>query len=181
MYLQGDEGAGKSAFSRAFIRAALQNPDLDVPLPSQSLHPNEYEDQRGLPILHFDLNDLQQPGEEERQGLIDTFPQVVSLIEWAEQLRQWGAAPEQRLAIYFRRLPAQAFGGGQQDGSYMDAHARLVTVVPHTGSWELRAGYLHANLARSGASAGLVVLSDEMAASWTAGLPESLLPNLVRA
>ena len=30
-------------------------------------------------------------------------------------------------------------------------------------------------------AAGLVVLSDEMAASWTAGLPESLLPNLVRA
>ena len=56
--------------------------------------------------MHFDLNDLQQPSDEERQGLIDTFPQVVSLIEWAEQLRQWGAAPEQRLAIYFRRLPA---------------------------------------------------------------------------
>jgi hypothetical protein len=34
------------------------------------------------------------------------FPEVVSLIEWAEQLRVWGAAPEQRLALYFRRLPS---------------------------------------------------------------------------
>lgn len=45
-----------------------------------------------------------------------TFPSCVSVIEWAEQLREWGAAPEQRLAIYFRRLPAVSFRRGGQGG-----------------------------------------------------------------
>jgi hypothetical protein len=31
---------------------------------------------------------------------------------------------------------------------------RLVTVVPHTGSWELRAGLLHANVSQTGAPEG---------------------------
>jgi hypothetical protein len=32
---------------------------------------------------------------------------------------------------------------------------RVVTIVPHTGSWELRAGLLHANISRTGAQAGV--------------------------
>lgn len=37
---------------------------------------------------------------------MESFPEAVSLIEWAETLREWGAAPEQRLALYFRCLPS---------------------------------------------------------------------------
>lgn len=64
----------------------------------------------GLPLLHFDVSGLGRPSDADCEQLVNTFPNVVSLIEDAEQLRQWGAAPEQRLAIYFRRLPAVRVG-----------------------------------------------------------------------
>lgn len=35
-----------------------------------------------------------------------------------------------------------------------ESSVRLVTVVPHTASWELRAGLLHASLAVGGSAAG---------------------------
>lgn len=57
-------------------------------------------------MLHLDLNNLQQPSAADCEQLASAFPDAVSLIEWAEQLKDWGAAPEQRLALYFRMLPA---------------------------------------------------------------------------
>ena len=59
-----------------------------------------------LSILHFDVGGLQRPSDDDCNTITGVFPEVVSLIEWAEQLRVWGAAPEQRLALYFRRLPS---------------------------------------------------------------------------
>lgn len=169
--LKGDEGAGKTAFSRAFVRAASGVPGMDVPPPPVSLHPMHYTgtgllaegDMGQLPVLHFDVGGLQRPSDDECRRLEESFPSAVSLIEWAETLREWGTAPEQRLALYFRRFPAEP-----------DSDVRLVTVVPHTGWWEVRAGLLQANLARTGMESGLVVLGDDMAAQMTAGLPECM-------
>jgi hypothetical protein len=45
------------------------------------------------------------PSDEDRQALLESFASGVSLIECAERLQEWGAAPEQRLAIWIRRLP----------------------------------------------------------------------------
>jgi tRNA A37 threonylcarbamoyladenosine biosynthesis protein TsaE len=59
-----------------------------------------------LPLLHYDVGNLSRPSDADCEMIAGTFPGCVSVIEWAEQLREWGAAPEQRLAIYFRRLPA---------------------------------------------------------------------------
>ncbi|KAL4447737.1 hypothetical protein ABPG75_004956 [Micractinium tetrahymenae] len=168
--LKGDQGGGKTTFSRAFVRAASGNPGLEVPRPPVSLQPAQYEgmgllpavDDKGpLPVLHMDVGGLPRPSDEECQRLQEMFPGAVSLIEWAETLWEWGAAPEQRLALYFRRLPSSP-----------DSDARLITVVPHTGWWEVRIALLQANLSRSGMEDGLVVLGDDMAAQLTAGLPE---------
>lgn len=79
---------------------------MDVPSPSPSLVPACYDSGSGPLLLHWSLAGLQQPGPAECAELADSFPGAVSLIECAEQLRQWGAAPEQRLALYFRRLPS---------------------------------------------------------------------------
>ena len=103
--------------SQAFVRAATGDPGLHVSPPSPSLVPSGYDGGAGPQLLHWDLRGLQQPGEGERADLTATFPNVVSLVEWAELLRQWGAAPEQRLALYFRRLPqVRACGGARGAG-----------------------------------------------------------------
>ena len=74
----------------------------DAPTPwAPSLHPAAE-----LPILHYDVGNLSRPSDADCEVIAGTFPRSVSVIEWAENLREWGAAPEQRLAIYFRRLPS---------------------------------------------------------------------------
>lgn len=156
-----------------------------------------------LPILHYDVGGLSRPSDGECDAIAGTFPGAVSVIEWAEQLREWGAAPEQRLAIYFRRLPSVSgqyamraalnrtlfvptkrlqFVHWQQLCPVLlclfqitvvvrpdpplfclltlqqpDADVRLLTVVPHTGAWEVRVGLLQANLAIAGPPAGALL------------------------
>lgn len=169
--LKGDEGAGKGVFVREFIRAVYSAPDKVVAAPTNTLVPNTYTEHDGPAIQHYDLSGIATPSDADRQQLVDSFPSTVSLIEAAERLQEWGAAPEQRLAVWIRRLP----GGGDT----ADASVRLVTVVPHTASWEMRAGLLHYTISRNGAPEGLVMLSDDMGASMIKGLPESML--LVKA
>jgi len=96
------------------VRAAFGDPSMDVPSPAPSLVPACYDSGSGPVLLHWSLAGLQQPSGAECAELADSFPGAVSLIECAEQLRQWGAAPEQRLALYFRRLPSVRFGGLEQ-------------------------------------------------------------------
>lgn len=159
--LKGDENAGQSVFAREFIRAVFDEPDKEAAAPTGTLEPVTYTPPSGPEVRHLDLRSAPTPGDAGRTALVESFAPVVSLVECAERLQEWGAAPEQRLAVWMRKLP-----GGD---------AQLVTVVPHTGSWELRAGLLHASICRTGAPEGLVVLSDDMAASLTKGLPESML------
>lgn len=163
---KGDEGAGKSTFCNAFIRAANENAGLYVPSPTQTLQPNVFPALKGPEIHHLDLRHLGQPSSAELDQLADTFERVVSLVEWADRLQAWGAAPEQRLALWFRRLPSGAMGASA------DAPVRLLTVVPHSAAWELRAGLLESNLACTGTAEGLIVLSTDMAANLIQGTPE---------
>ena len=116
---------------------------LAVEPPPPGLAPSIY----GGDLLHFDLRGVAAPGDADRQRLLDGWPAAVSLIESAEALRAWGAAPEQRLALYFRHLPTQP-----------GAEAKLISVVPHTGAWEARVALLAAELAREGPSSGAVGL-----------------------
>ena len=83
MLLDGPLGAGKSALARALLRAAADDPTLDVPSPSYTLV-QEYDTRLG-PICHFDLWRLDGPGgvvelgwDEARQGIV--------VVEWADRL-----------------------------------------------------------------------------------------------
>ena len=84
LLLDGPIGAGKSALSRAVIRAALGNPLEEVPSPTftlvQTYHAPEYE------IWHCDLYRLSSPDELVELGLDDAFDTAVCLIEWPDRL-----------------------------------------------------------------------------------------------
>jgi tRNA threonylcarbamoyladenosine biosynthesis protein TsaE len=81
--LTGPLGAGKSAFARAFLRAASGHPQLDVPSPSYTLV-QSYSTRLG-PVHHFDLWRLE--GEDSVQELgWDELSDDIVLVEWPDRL-----------------------------------------------------------------------------------------------
>ncbi|GAX76104.1 hypothetical protein CEUSTIGMA_g3547.t1 [Chlamydomonas eustigma] len=99
--LYGSVGAGKSVWSRAFIRAASDDPSLPVPSPTFLLQ-NTY-DQHGLPeIHHFDLYRLQSEHEMMRLDLNTSFKNAVCLIEWPERLGS--LLPQVHMAVHISIL-----------------------------------------------------------------------------
>lgn len=85
--------------SRAFIRAALRDPNAPVPSPTfllQNIYPTG--DAPDAPNLHhFDLYRLTQPQDLSRLDLERSLPTAVSLIEWAERLGS--LTPQEHLAV----------------------------------------------------------------------------------
>ena len=71
--LEGELGAGKTAFARAFLRAASGDPALEVPSPTFTLV-QSYDTRIGT-VHHFDLWRLEGPG-----GLAE--------LGWDEALRR---------------------------------------------------------------------------------------------
>ena len=81
--LEGPLGAGKTAFARAFLRAATGDPALDVPSPSFTLV-QSYETRLG-PVHHFDLWRLDGPAALAELGWDEASDDIV-LVEWPERL-----------------------------------------------------------------------------------------------
>jgi tRNA threonylcarbamoyladenosine biosynthesis protein TsaE len=81
--LSGPLGAGKSAFARAFLRAACRDPALEVPSPTFTLVQG-YDSVVGM-IHHFDLWRLAGPaGLEELDW--DSARDGIVLVEWPDRL-----------------------------------------------------------------------------------------------
>jgi tRNA threonylcarbamoyladenosine biosynthesis protein TsaE len=81
--LEGPLGAGKSAFARAFLRAASGDPGLDVPSPSFTLV-QSYSTKSG-PVHHFDLWRLEGPAGVIELGWDELALDIV-LVEWPDRL-----------------------------------------------------------------------------------------------
>jgi tRNA threonylcarbamoyladenosine biosynthesis protein TsaE len=81
--LSGPLGAGKSAFARAFLRAAADDPALEVPSPSFTLV-QTYATRLG-PVHHFDLWRLDGPAALDELGWDDALADIV-LVEWPDRL-----------------------------------------------------------------------------------------------
>src|SRR5690606_25210044 len=80
--LRGDLGAGKSALSRALIRAIAGDDELEVPSPTFTLV-QAYE--LRYPIFHFDLYRLADESELAELGLDEALTRGVVLIEWPDK------------------------------------------------------------------------------------------------
>jgi tRNA threonylcarbamoyladenosine biosynthesis protein TsaE len=83
LLLEGPLGAGKSAFARAFLRAASGDPALEVPSPSFTLV-QAYELPAGT-AHHFDLYRLSGPDELAELGW-DEAREGIVLVEWPQRL-----------------------------------------------------------------------------------------------
>ena len=96
LLLEGEIGAGKSAFVRALIRARLGRME-DVPSPTFTLV-QTYEDDAS-DIWHCDLYRLTHPDEALELGLDEAFETAICLIEWPDRLGD--AAPKSALTLSF--------------------------------------------------------------------------------
>ncbi len=81
--LDGPLGAGKTAFARAFLRAATGDPDLEVPSPTFTLV-QSYDTPAG-PVHHFDLWRLAGPDALDELGWDEARDDIV-LVEWPDRL-----------------------------------------------------------------------------------------------
>jgi tRNA threonylcarbamoyladenosine biosynthesis protein TsaE len=81
--LSGPLGAGKTAFARAFLRAAAEDPTLEVPSPSFTLV-QSYATGQGT-VHHFDLWRLDGPAALAELGWEDAREDIV-LVEWPDRL-----------------------------------------------------------------------------------------------
>ncbi|MCB1436456.1 MAG: tRNA (adenosine(37)-N6)-threonylcarbamoyltransferase complex ATPase subunit type 1 TsaE [Rhodobiaceae bacterium] len=81
--LYGALGAGKSTFARALIRA-IAAPQVIGEVPSPTFTLVQAYDLQRLPVAHFDLYRLSDPGELDELGFDDALEHDLVLIEWPE-------------------------------------------------------------------------------------------------
>ena len=94
--LSGVLGAGKSVFSRAFLRAACGDPDMEVPSPTYTLV--QSYDAPGGAIAHFDLWRLAGPEGLHELGWDDACEGIV-LVEWPDRLGALAPADALRITL----------------------------------------------------------------------------------
>lgn len=99
--LDGNLGAGKTSFSRAFIRHLMGDANLTVPSPTYNLV-QTYDDR----LWHFDLYRLDDPEQIYDIGWEEAILADYCLIEWPERLGN--LKPKKTVDITIDLLPDDA-------------------------------------------------------------------------
>jgi len=130
--LEGDLGAGKSTFARAFIKALATNgSDFDVPSPTFTLV-QSYDELR-VPVAHVDLYRLGPTGDVSELGLNELPRTHLLLIEWPQtesvnlsadilHLRISGAGNERMIAITAQGAWAKVLNRNGEIESFLKSH-----------------------------------------------------------
>ncbi len=122
--LQGPLGAGKTAFARALLRAAVGDPGLEVPSPTFTLV--QTYTAPGLTLHHYDLWRLDGPAGLTELGWDDATADVV-LVEWPDRL---GALrPLDALSVTF------ALTGGSARNAVLDGWAERLQCIDRNLRW----------------------------------------------
>ncbi|MCB1433610.1 MAG: tRNA (adenosine(37)-N6)-threonylcarbamoyltransferase complex ATPase subunit type 1 TsaE, partial [Alphaproteobacteria bacterium] len=87
LLLQGDLGAGKSTFARAFIRS-LADGDTSFEIPSPTFTFVQTYDETRIPAAHADLYRLRSEQEVDELGFDDLLNTSVLLVEWPELIME---------------------------------------------------------------------------------------------
>jgi tRNA threonylcarbamoyladenosine biosynthesis protein TsaE len=146
--LEGPLGAGKTALARAFLRAAADDPGMEVPSPSFTLV-QIYETRIG-PVFHYDLWRLDGSDsltELDWEAALDG----IVLVEWPDRLGS--LRPADALTITLRLL---------------DGEAREAALV----GWNDRVGSLAATVGAASSQAGDDALTQPTAPSPREAPPE---------
>lgn len=99
--LVGDVGAGKTTFTQYLVHAL--GSDTVASSPTFTLE-NQYTCRDNI-VHHFDLYRLEESGilpEEVREALVDD--KSITVIEWADVIRDKGILPDDRIIIEFQPL-----------------------------------------------------------------------------
>lgn len=122
--LEGDLGAGKTAFARALIRE-LTGGEEEVPSPTFTLL--QIYEAPDFDIWHFDLYRLEKPEDVFELGIEDAMAEGVTLIEWPDRLGRY--LPRDRLIVRM---------------DYADGESARVATLSGGGGWRDRlAGLAH--------------------------------------
>lgn len=137
--LDGDLGAGKTCFSRGFVRAKTGLPDERVTSPTYLLS-NAYSVDSNLKVYHMDLYRLSGNGDDLAPlDLENVFENGISLIEWPSRL---ATKPETRLDITLTIESAVDGDVGQSDDKNEDCKSRRMRLDPHGVRWVERLEFL---------------------------------------
>lgn len=95
--LDGDLGAGKSVFARAFIRALVGEDELEVPSPTY-LVALDYQTANGINIRHADLYRIADPQEMDELGF-ENDSETITIVEWPQNGAEGMGAPDLAISI----------------------------------------------------------------------------------
>lgn len=124
--LQGDLGAGKTAFARAFIQSWMQK-DCEVPSPTFTLV--QCYEKAGQTLYHFDLYRLKVVQEIIELGLEEALHTGVTLIEWPERLQGMELSNHLQIQLEFEEGSEVRKATILADRSWQD-RMKLIKVYP---------------------------------------------------
>lgn len=134
--LDGDLGAGKTCFSRGFVRGRTGSENERVTSPTYLLSNTYPVDGGGARIYHMDLYRLSgSEGDLAPLDLDNAFADGICLVEWPSRLRR---KPAERLDI---TLTIDSVTRSDDDEG-VDDPGRLMQLVPHGARWLERLKFL---------------------------------------